>query len=315
MNDMRRVHAEQLMSSLELSLPPVAIAFCDVVPDDVPMFEGVVPAGCAFWPQATARTFATAARDHALCAIGIHTHNLSGAAASQPDELQASLKAMMGLDYVREEEIAAIPVMQDKLAHALYGPLADFPVQPEVVLVFAHAQHGLILSEAVARVDGGTPPAMGRPACAIVPHVLNQRRAAMSLGCCGARAYLDALTDDVALWALPAHCLDQYCEQIAAFADANRTLTAFHERRRQDVESGQRPTVRTVARAAVGASAVTAVRSPGRRHAGPDARRARRGVQDDLRAEGAVHAERVASKRRRDRDRRGQHAPDPSSTS
>ena len=38
MNDMRRVHAEQLVSSLELSLPPVAIAFCDVVPDDVPMF-------------------------------------------------------------------------------------------------------------------------------------------------------------------------------------------------------------------------------------------------------------------------------------
>jgi hypothetical protein len=26
------------VSSLELSLPPVAIAFCDVVPDDVPMF-------------------------------------------------------------------------------------------------------------------------------------------------------------------------------------------------------------------------------------------------------------------------------------
>ena len=48
MKDIRRVHAEQLMSSLELSLPPVAIAFCDVVPDDVPRFEGVVPAGCAF---------------------------------------------------------------------------------------------------------------------------------------------------------------------------------------------------------------------------------------------------------------------------
>ena len=145
MNDMRRVHAEQLVSSLELSLPPVAIAFCDVVPDDVPMFEGVVPAGCAFWSQATSRTFATAARDHALCAIGIHTHNLSGAAASQPEELHASLKAMMGLDYLREEEIPAIPVMPRPLAHALYGPLADFPIQPEVVLVFAHAQHGLVL--------------------------------------------------------------------------------------------------------------------------------------------------------------------------
>ena len=243
MNDMRRVHAEQLVSSLELSLPPVAIAFCDVVPDDVPMFAGVVPAGCAFWSQATSRTFATAARDHALCAIGIHTHNLSGAPASQPEELHASLKAMMGLDYVREEEIPAIPVMPRPRAHALYGPLADFPVQPEVVLVFAHAQHGLILSEAVARVDGGAPPAMGRPACAIVPQVLNQQRAAMSLGCCGARAYLDALTDDVALWALPAHRLDQYCGQIVTFANANKTLTAFHQRRRQDVESGQRPTV------------------------------------------------------------------------
>ena len=43
MNDMRRVHAEQLVSSLELSLPPVAIAFCDVVPDDVPMLRGSFP--------------------------------------------------------------------------------------------------------------------------------------------------------------------------------------------------------------------------------------------------------------------------------
>ena len=73
--------------------------------------------------------------------------------------------------------------------------------------------------------------------------IRNQQRAAMSLGCCGARAYLDALTDDVALWALPAHRLDQHCGQIVTFANANRTLTAFHQRRRQDIESGQRPMV------------------------------------------------------------------------
>ena len=86
----------------------------------------------------------------------------------------------MGLDYVRGGRNPSHPGHAAPAAHALYGPLADFPVQPEVVLVFAHAQHGLILSEAVARVDGGTPPAMGRPACAIVPQVLNQQRAAMS---------------------------------------------------------------------------------------------------------------------------------------
>ena len=65
----------------------------------------------------------------------------------------------------------------------------------------------------------------------------------MSLGCCGARAYLDAMSDDTALWVLPGSRLDDYCEQIMTFANANRTLQMFHERRRTDVESGMRPTV------------------------------------------------------------------------
>ena len=243
MSDYQR-QADQLMSSLDLSLQPIAVAFCDVVPDEVPDFDGVAPAGCVFWQEAATHTFATSARDHGLCSIGIHTHNMSEAPASQQDELQASLQAMTGLDYVRKEEVAAIPVMQREVKHAIYGPLANFRVDPEVILLFAHAQQGLILSEAVERVDGGVPPAMGRPACAVVPQVLNHGHAAMSLGCCGARAYLDALSDSVALWALPGSKLDQYCAQIAVLADANKTLSAFHERRRKDVESGERPTVR-----------------------------------------------------------------------
>jgi uncharacterized protein (DUF169 family) len=243
MNEQHQKQANQLVTALELSVPPIAVALCDVVPSGIPAFDGVVPAGCAFWQEATTRTFATSARDHALCSIGIHTHHMSEAPASQPDELQATLQAMIGLDYVREEEVAAIPVVQRAVKHALYGPLADFPVNPEVVFLFVHAQQGLILSEAVERIDAGVAPAMGRPACAVVPEVLNRGRAAMSLGCCGARAYLDALSDGVALWALPGSKLDQYCEQIATFARANKTLRAFHERRRKDVVAGERPTV------------------------------------------------------------------------
>ncbi len=240
----RQQQAEQLIASLELSLPPIAIAFRDAVPDGVPEFDGSVPAGCVFWQEAAKRTFATSAKHHALCSIGIHTLNLSQAPASQPEELRTTLEAMTGLDYVREEEVAAIPVVRREVKHALYGPLADFPADPEVVLLFADARQGLVLSEAVGRVDGGVPPAMGRPACAVVPQTLNHGLATMSLGCCGARAYLDALSDDTALWALPGGRLDQYCDQIVAFANANRTLAMFHERRRADVESGQRPTVR-----------------------------------------------------------------------
>ena len=244
MNQERQSQADRLTEALDLSLPPIAIAFPDAVPDGVPEFEGTVPAGCVFWQEAAARTFATTAGHHALCSIGIHTHNLSGAPASQPEELGAALEAMIGLDYVREEEVAAIPVLQRQAKHAVYGPLREFPLDPEVVLLFVDARQGLVLSEAVERVDGGVAPAMGRPACAAVPHAVNRGTSAMSLGCCGARAYLDALSDDVALWALPGSGLDAYCEQIAVLAGANRILATFHERRRQDVESGERPTVR-----------------------------------------------------------------------
>ena len=239
----RRTQAEQLVAALELNLPPIAVAFRDVVPDGIPEFDGSAPAGCVFWQEAAGRTFATSARHHALCSIGIHTMNLSQAPTSQPAELQATMQAMMGLDYVREEEVAAIPVLQREVAHALYGPLCDFPTEPDVVVLFADARRGLVLSEATARVDGGVPPAMGRPACAALPQAFNHGIAAMSLGCCGARAYLDALSDDTALWALPGSRLDRYCEQITTFANANRILATFHERRRADVESGMRPTV------------------------------------------------------------------------
>lgn len=235
--------AGDLMRSLELSLPPIAVAFCDAVPPQVQPFDGVVPAGCAFWQEAATRTFATSTKDHELCAIGVHTHNLAEPSGAVPAELQHALQAMSGLDYVRAEEVAAIPVLRRKVKHVLYGPLADFPVAPEVVLLFSHSQQGLIISEAVARVDRNVPPAMGRPACAIIPQVLNSGGAALSLGCCGARAYIDALADDMALWAFPAVKLEEYCKEITALAAANRTLTLFHQRRREDVEAGKRPSV------------------------------------------------------------------------
>jgi uncharacterized protein (DUF169 family) len=236
--------ANDLMTSLELSLPPIAVAFSDIAPPNIPSYEGVVPAGCVFWQGAGKRAFVTSTKDHELCAIGVHTHNMSSPSAFHQGELQEALKAMSGLDYVRPEEVAAIPVVQRAVKHVIYGPLSDFPVAPEVILLFAHAQQGLIISEATARVDKGAPPAMGRPACAIVAQVINHGHAAVSLGCCGARAYVDALTDSVALWALPGNKLDQYCEQIVVLAGANKMLTTFHERRKEDIESGKRPTVR-----------------------------------------------------------------------
>lgn len=235
--------SQQLMNSLGLSQQPIAISFCDELPGDIEAFDGVVPAGCSFWQLAATRTFATSASDHELCSIGVHTHNLAGAAASQQSELKVTLEAMIGLDYVRESEVAGIPVIQSQHQYVIYGPLSEATVVPDAVLLFAQAQQGLTLTEAITRVDGNMPSAMGRPACAVIPQVINLKNAAMSLGCCGARAYLDTLSDNVALWALPGAKLAGYCDQVETLANANKTLTMFHSQRGADIAAGLRPAV------------------------------------------------------------------------
>ncbi|HWB98408.1 MAG TPA: hypothetical protein VG672_16975, partial [Bryobacteraceae bacterium] len=93
-------------------------------------------------------------------------------------------------------------------------------------------------------VENQVAPAMGRPACAVVPQVMNTGRAALSLGCCGARAYLDVLSDDVALFAIPGAKLAAYAERIATLSKANGILSQFHQIRRRSVESGESPTVK-----------------------------------------------------------------------
>ena len=94
-------------------------------------------------------------------------------------------------------------MLGSKPRYVIYGPLAQIPIDPDVVLLFVRADQTLILSEASQQLENGLPPAMGRPACAIIPQARNTGRSALSLGCCGARAYLDVLSGDVALYAIP----------------------------------------------------------------------------------------------------------------
>lgn len=76
----------------------------------------------------------------------------------------------------------------------------------------------------------------------VVAQALNTQRAVLSLGCCGARAYLDALSDDIALWTLSAPKLEHYASCIETLAKANEALGEFHRLRRIDVEAGTRST-------------------------------------------------------------------------
>jgi uncharacterized protein (DUF169 family) len=235
--------AGTLTDSLRLTQPPVAIAFADRVPPGVMTYSGLSPAGCRFWQEAASRVFATVPRDHDLCSIGVYTHHLETTGAVDTD-LQDALKVFGDLGYVRPADMPFIPVLERQPKVVVYGPLASIPVSPDVVLLFVKADQSLILTEASQQLENGLPPALGRPACAIVPQAFNTGRTALSLGCCGARAYLDVLTPDVALYAIPGRKLEAFTERVAALANANAVLTSFHSLRRQQVEAGDRPAVR-----------------------------------------------------------------------
>lgn len=241
MND-RKTLARMLGDALSLSLPPIAVSMVDDLPASVPMYGQHVPAGCVFWQEAAKGAFATGPTQHTHCTIGMYTHSLARTPAEDA-ELGAALAVFADLGYVRAEDVPRIPTLKKSPKYVVYAPLAEAPLSPDVVLLFVKASQQLILAEASESVDGGLAPAMGRPACAIVPQAMNSGSAALSLGCCGARAYVDAMTDDIALYALPGARLEAYVARIAELAKANQVLGKFHTIRRKDIEAGGKPTL------------------------------------------------------------------------
>ena len=84
---------------------------------------------------------------------------------------------------------------------------------------------------------------MGRPACAVVAQVMNSGRPAMSLGCCGARAYIDNFVETTAIFAIPGSKLTAYVERIRTLSSANALLSRFHKLRRTEIAAGNRPSI------------------------------------------------------------------------
>ena len=234
--------SQGLIQLLHLEQPPIAISFTDIKPEGVGSYNGQAPAGCRFWQDAATSTFTTSARDHELCAIGVHTHNLPQSPAQQKDLMDA-LKVFADLGYVRPEDVPQIPVLKNQPQYVTYSRLAEAPLPPDLVILFVRPDQTLILSEATQQLENENAPAMGRPACGVVAQVMNTGRPAMSLGCCGARAYLDNFTDTTAIFAIPGSKLEAYVERIHILADANTLLSQFHQLRRKDVAAGNRPSI------------------------------------------------------------------------
>jgi len=214
---------------------PVAVAFRVAAPAGVGRIERPGPAGCAYWKSAAeGRVFYTEAADHYNCPVGAHTHGIELPPA-RAAELEGVVGTMVGLQYIRMEEVAALPRVATPFRVAVYAPLAKAPVPPDVVLMRGDARQIMLVAEAARAAgivqDGAT---LGRPACAMIPAAMRSAEGNTSLGCIGNRVYT-GLGDAELYFTIPGAKLEDVAAKLATIVHANRELRKYHEARRQQL--------------------------------------------------------------------------------
>ena len=143
----------------------------------------------------------------------------------------ALVGTMIGLQYLKMEEIPLIPTRNTPLKVAVYAPLDAAPVPPDVVLVRGNARQLMLLAEAAQSVGAsGTGPAMGRPTCAVVPEAINSDLTSASFGCVGNRVYTGAADTD-GYFAIPGDRLSSVQARLSVIVRANDELEKLHRAR------------------------------------------------------------------------------------
>ena len=226
--------ASTLTTTLKLTRPPIAIAFPDKPPSNVPHISAAEAASCAYWPAAAeGKVFYTEASEHYNCPIGAYTHGVP-LPPEQAQQLQGVVQMMVGLEYIKMEDVPAIPHRTEAFGTAVYAPLAKTPCDPDVVLMLGNVKQMMLLAEAAQAAgvaDGTGVPAMGRPTCAVLPLAIQSGKMAVSFGCIGNRVYTGA-ADEEAYCAIPGQKLAAVVEKLGVITRANQELETFHTARR-----------------------------------------------------------------------------------
>jgi len=114
----------------------------------------------------------------------------------------------------------------------VYAPLAEAPVDPDVVLVRGDARQIMLVAEAARAAGiGHDGAAMGRPACTMIPQAMSTARGNTSLGCIGNRVYT-GLGDAELYFTIPGSRLRDVVAKLETVVHANRELEQYHEGRR-----------------------------------------------------------------------------------
>jgi uncharacterized protein (DUF169 family) len=228
--------AQDLANKLGTSLPAVALAFVSAPPSGVATFTDVVPSACAFWRKAESDVFFAPAESHFNCPIGSMVMGFD-LPKSVSDELMELVGKMTACGYVGGDEPAKIPVNKKKAAGILYGPLAEFPVEPDAVLLWLTPAQAMIWSEAAGGADwaGSAPTTVfGRPGCAAIPSAVGGANPSLSFGCAGMRTFTE-ISDDRMLAVIPGVKLDAFAQSLVKTRGVNDAMDGFYRDRKASV--------------------------------------------------------------------------------
>jgi uncharacterized protein (DUF169 family) len=221
--------AEELTSLLRLSAPPIGITFSDEEPAGVERFgdampeptadgrTGRVPAGCVFWMKGAERTFTTVPEDHGNCSVGSLTHGLIDLSEAAG---RADVAALVEAGWVTPDVFPQIPVLDRKPNFITYGPLAETPVDPDVVFIRVDGKQLMTIKDAIPDLH-----VEGKPQCHIVPMAAGGTVAA-SVGCALSRVRT-AMKPDEMTCAIPAVQLGEVVDALRQTVQADAAVATY----------------------------------------------------------------------------------------
>lgn len=222
--------ADQITRELSLNTPPLAITFSDTAPDGVPRYDGEmpqptpdgrtgrVPASCVFWVKALDRTFTTVAEDHGNCSVGSFTHGFK-----KLEEVadKSDVATLVESGWVNPEVFPHIPAVSERPGFITYGPLAQTPVEPDVVFLRLNPKQAMILSDALPGLRFE-----GKPQCHILAIAKEQDQPAVSVGCMLSRVRTGIPSTEMTC-ALPADRLPELVDKLTGACGVDDTVAAY----------------------------------------------------------------------------------------
>lgn len=221
--------ANELTSLLRLQAPPIGITFSQDAPAGVPAFDepmpsptpdgrtGRVPAGCVFWMKGAERTFTTVAEDHGNCSVGSLTHGLIDLSEAAG---RADVAALVEAGWVTADVFPSIPTVAERPSYITYGPLAETPVDPDVVFIRVDGKQLMTISDAVPGLK-----IEGKPQCHIIPMAVDGEVAA-SVGCALSRVRT-AMKPEEMTCAIPGSRLGEIVDALRSTVQADSTVATY----------------------------------------------------------------------------------------